>query len=391
MGAAETETERRTSNLELFFDLVFVFAVTQTTSLVAHRPGAATLGEAALVFGLVWWAWGGYAWLTNAIDLGSGVVRVLLLAAAAGSVFVAISLPRAFGSDGLRFVAAYLFVRVLHICLYFWGLRGDRDHLRAFLQLAPWFLLAPLVAFAGGLVHGDARVALWAASLAIDVGGALSLPSENGFRVSPAHFAERYSLFVIIALGESVVAIGASVESLPRNALFFESVLAAFALACLLWWSYFDFTAQAAERALRFVAPNRRGPVARDVFSLFHFPTVLGIVYVAVGVKLALHDPAAPLGGGGRAALGLGVALYLSGFALARYRVVRRVAWERLAGIAAVAALAAAATGVEAVWLIVGAVAIVGLVTVAESLRLREVRARVRADVPPVDTPNAEA
>jgi low temperature requirement protein LtrA len=323
--------------------------------------------------------------LTNAIDIESAVVRVLMLAAAAGSFFLAIALPHAFGDDGLRFALAYCFVRVLHVGLYSWGLRADPVHRAALLRLAPWFLVAPAVALAGGFAEGDARIVLWTASLAIDVGGTLSLGSRNGFRVSPSHFAERYALFVIIALGESVVAVGASVVELPRDAVFFVSVLVAFALVCALWWAYFDFSALAAERALRLASTERRGALARDVFTLFHFPTVLGIVYIAVAAEHALHDPSHPLAPADRAALALGVGVYLCGFVLARLRAARRVAWERLGGAAAVAVLAVVGADLDAIWLLGLATVIVVAATAAETARMHEVRARVRSHAPPVE------
>jgi low temperature requirement protein LtrA len=377
------EGERRTSYLELFFDLVFVFAVTQVTSLVADDPTAAGFARGALVFGLVWWAWSAYAWMTNAIDVESFVVRILMLAAAGSTFFMAIALPRAFTSDGLRFVIAYLVLRALHLGLYIWGLRGDRAHQAAILRLTPWFAVAPLVALAGGFVDGDLRIALWAASLAIDLAGAAFVGSA-GFRVSPEHFAERYALFVIIALGESVVAIGASATDLPRNGMFFAAVAISFALTAALWWSYFDFPALAAARALRFADPERRGPLARDLFTFFHYPNVLGIIFVAVAAKKAVSHPDEPLSAGGRAALGLGLALFLLQFVLGRLRVIQRISWERLAGISLLALVVVAGRDFDAVWLLALALAVMVATTVAEDVRLGSARTIVRAGGPPV-------
>jgi low temperature requirement protein LtrA len=377
------EGERRTSYLELFFDLVFVFAVTQVTLLVAANPTAAGFARGALVFGLVWWAWSAYAWMTNAIDVESFVVRVLMLAAAGGSFFMAIALPRAFTSDGLRFAVAYVIVRALHLGLYIWGLRGDRSHQAAVLRLTPWFAVAPLVALAGGFAEGDLRVVLWAASLAIDLAGAARVGSA-GFRVSPDHFAERYALFVIIALGESIVAIGASAADLPRNGMFFAAVAISFGLAAGLWWSYFDFPALAAARALRFADPDRRGALARDLFTFFHYPNVLGIIFIAVAAKKAVSHPDEPLSGAGRAALGLGLALFLLQFVLGRFRVIRRISWERLAAISLVVVAVVAGRELDAVWLLGLALVVLVATTVVEDLRLGSARTIVRAGGPPV-------
>jgi low temperature requirement protein LtrA len=376
------EGERRTTYLELFFDLVFVFAVTQVTALVAADPTARGFAHGALVFALVWWAWSGYAWMTNAIDVERTETRLLMLAAAAGSFLMAIMVPGAFGDDGARFVLAYVFVRVLNVGLYIRGLRGSEQE-GAILHLAPYFLVAPLVAVPGGFVDGWARAAIWLASLAIDVFGTLR-SGRWGFRVSPAHFAERYALFVIIALGESVVAIGATADVLPRDASFFAAVTIAFALVATLWWSYFDFPALAAARALRFAAPERRGPLARDLFTFFHFPNVLGIIYIAVAVKKSLAHPSEPLSGGGRAALALGLVLFMLQFVLGRLRVIHRISWERLVGMATVVGVVVAGRSLDAVWLLGLVWLVLVATTVAEIVRLGEARATVRADGPPV-------
>ncbi len=376
------EEERKTSYLELFFDLVFVFAVTQVTSLVAHDPTARGFAHGAIVFGLVWWAWSGYAWMTNAIDVERTEMRLLMLAAAAGSFLLAIVLPGAFGDDGVRFVLAYLFVRVLNVGLYVRGLHGSEQE-AAIRRLAPYFLVSPVIAVVGGFLDDEWRALIWIGSLAVDVAGALR-SSEWGFRVSPAHFAERYALFVIIALGESVVAVGAAAASLPRNAEFFATVLIAFGIVAVLWWSYFDFPALAAARALRFAAPEDRGALARDLFTFFHFPNVLGIIFVAVASKKALAHPTDPLSGGGRAALGLGLVLFLLQFVLGRFYVVRRLSVERLVGMAAIVVVVVAGRDVEAVWLLGITLAVLAATTVVEMRRLGQARVQVRAGGPPV-------
>jgi low temperature requirement protein LtrA len=250
-------------------------------------------------------------------------------------------------------------------------------------RLAPFFLAAPLVAVPGAFLDGRARAVVWLVSLAIDVGGTLTA-GDAGFRVSPAHFAERYALFVIIALGESVVAIGVAAESLPRDWTFFGAVSIAFALAAVLWWSYFDFPALAAARSLRFASPEKRAPLARDLFTFFHFPNVLGVIYIAVAAKKAIAHPSEPLSGGGRAALALGIGLFLLQFVLGRLRVIHRVSWERIAGIAAAAALVVAGRSLDAVWLLALALGVVVATTAAETVRLGQARAQVRAGGPPV-------
>ena len=190
--SAEPEAERRTTYLELFFDLVFVFAITQVTTLLLGDMTVAGFARSALVLAMVWWAWSAYAWMTNAIDVGSPVVRAGLLAAAAGSFFMAIALPDAFDGGGIRFAAPYFAVRALNILLYVRGLRHDREHQASVQALAPFFLLAPAIVLAGGFAGDSWRVSLWGVALAIDLLGALNA-GRFVYRVSPSHFAERYA------------------------------------------------------------------------------------------------------------------------------------------------------------------------------------------------------
>lgn len=383
MTAAEAETatedERRTSSLELFFDLVVVFAITQVTTLIVEDPSAAGFARGALVLALVWWAWSAYAWMTNAIDIERTFVRALFLVGAAGVFFMALAVPRAYQDEGLWFAVPYVFVRTLNVVLYLWGLRGTGAHFKAFRGLAPWFLVAPAFVLAGGFAHGSARPALWLVSLGIDMAGALLTGADNDFQVSPAHFAERYALFVIIALGESVVAIGVAAAGLRRDAAFAASVVVAGAGVAALWWAYFDFTSTAAERKLRLTAASRRAPLARDIFTFFHYPIVLGVILYAVAAKKTLAHPDAPLSAGGRWALGLGLALFLFGFALVRFRAVRRIAWERLTVGVAILVTVALVRDARAIALLAAAVSILAAGLTLEAFRLRDVRAQLRA------------
>lgn len=380
-AAAErpVERERRATFIELFFDLVFVFALTRVTALVLGDTSLEGFGRAALVLALVWWAWSAYAWMTNAIDIERTGVRVLLLIATAGAFVMAIAVPHAYDTEGIWFAGAYAFVQVLSTILYVTGLRGDREHQQAILRLAPWFLLGPAIALAGGLVEDpQLRTGLWVVALLVNVVGTFTVGGER-FRVSPGHFAERYGLFMIIALGESIVAIGAGLDEIERDLAFGLAVVVAFAGVAALWWAYFDFTQVAAERALHRTDPTRRGPLARDVYTLGHFPLVLGIILFAVAAEKTVAHPHDPLSWAGRWALGSGIALYLLGFVLMRFRVIRRVAWERAAGAAAAVPLSLALGGIAAVWTLAILVALVLVVVEAEAARMRETRAQVRA------------
>ena len=369
--------ERRTSFLELFFDLVFVFAITEVTGLFGGDLTRGGFARGALILFLIWWAWAGYAWLTNAVDVESPGVRIGYLVAMFGSFFMALAVPHAFDDQGAWFAIPFLFVRVLHVVLYAFGLRGDRSHQAAVLQLAPWFLAAPVVVVVGGFVDDPARTWLWVAAVVIDLVGVMSV-GRAGFRVTPSHFAERYGLFVIIALGEAIIGVGLGAAELERDATFAIAVGIAFAGAAALWWAYFDIPARAMERNLHATPEDRRGPFARDVFSIFHYPIILGIILGALGAELTVEHPLEPLPEGGRWALGLGLAFYLLAFVLGRYRAVRAIAWERAAGAVAAVLAVWVLDGVDALVLLAVIVGILVVTVAFESTRLRAVRAGLR-------------
>ena len=372
------EEERKTSYLELFFDLVFVFAFTQVTSLILEDTSLQGFARAALVLAMVWWAWSAYAWMTNAIDVENTVTRLIVFAAMTAGFFMALAVPHAFQDEAAWFAVAYFVVRVLNSALYAWGVRGDPEVLRAVARLSPWFVVAALVALAGGFVDADYRAWVWLASLVIDVVGTLTVANME-WHVSPSHFAERFALIVIIALGESIVAIGIATSTLTRDATYVVSVIVAFAGVAALWWAYFDFTAIAAERSLRRAAAQARGPLARDVFTFFHYPIVLGIIFYAVAAKKTLEHPLDPLSDAGRWALGLGIAIFLVGFALMRFRVVHRVAWERLAAAVLSLVVAIVLDGADAIATLGVVIVILVLSVALETARLSEVRAEIRA------------
>ena len=357
---------------------MFVFAFTQVTALILEDANAAGFARAALVLAMVWWAWSAYTWMTNAIEVENLVTRLIVFAAMAATFFMALAVPDAYQDEGAWFAVAYFVVRLLNAALFTWGVRHDPEQLRATSGLAPWFVAAALVALVGGLVDADLRPWIWLASLAIDITGTL-LAGRTRWKVSPAHFAERYGLIVIIALGESVVAIGLGVRELERDGMFALSVLVAFAGVVALWWAYFDFTSTAAERALARAEPDARGLIARDVFTYFHFPIVLGIIFYAVAAEKTLAHPTDRLSEAGRWALGLGIAFFLAGFVLSRWRVVRRVAWERVVAGAAAIVAAAVLDGPDALVTLVVVVAILVVALAVESVRLREIRAGLRS------------
>src|SRR5438309_290531 len=310
MDQGHAERGQHVTPLELFFDLVFVFAITQVTSFLSQHATWGGLLRGLLLLGMLWWAWSAYAWLTNHLDPEEGAVRLVMLAAVAGMLVVSLAAPRAFGSDGVLFGVAYLLVRALQIALYAMAARGDRDLLGAVTRIVPSATIGPALLVTAGFLHGSAQLALWGAALAVTYLGAL-VGHMRGWRVSPAHFVERFGLIIIIALGESIVAIGVGARGLPLDAGVIGAALLGVAVAACLWWSYFDWVVFVAQARLADATGASRAALARDVYSYLHLPMVAGIVLFAFGLKTMLPDvsgslPTVP-------ALGLfgGIALYL--------------------------------------------------------------------------------
>jgi low temperature requirement protein LtrA len=373
------DAERRTSYLELFFDLVFVFAITQVASLILSDTSAAGFARSLLVLALIWWVWSGYAWMTNAIDVDDRLTQLSVLIAMAGAFFMAFAVPGAFGEDGAWFGASYLAVFVLNIWLYLRGVRHDPVVRRSVARLAPFFFVGPCLVLAGGLMDGTARWLIWLVALGISVIGTLDA-GRSEWHVSPSHFAERHALFVIIALGESIVAIGTGAIDAERDLVLAGAILAAIAGTAALWSAYFAWIATASERVLRRALDHQeRGRLARDIFTYFHFPMIAGIVLFAVAAKKAVAHGGDPLGTAGRFALGAGVGIFLLAFVAGRFRAIRKIAWERLIGAGGIVLAAWLLDDLASAALIAVVVAILAIALAVESIRLREMRARILA------------
>lgn len=373
---AERQTssaERQTSPVELLWDLVFVFAITQVTVLLEHRPDWAGFGEGMLLLALVWWAWSAFVWAANAEASDSIALRACLLAATVLIFIVGLALPQAFGREGVLFAVAYALVRAVHLALYTDASRRGNAQWTAIAGFAVTVTIGMVLLIAGAVfLHGWHRALVWALAAAIDYAGPAWLTRERlrGLqRVAVAHFAERYGTFVIICLGESIVALGVGVGTGQRH-LTAELVLAA-TLALLtaigMWWTYFDRVAEVAQARLR----EHDDPVlaAADAYSYLHLVIVAGIIIFAAGVRLTVHHSVqAPMSAPGRLALCGGVALYLVGLAAFRLRIAgdRRVA--PLCAATALVALYALGGSLPA-WVIAAAIAaIVGAVCVTETL-----------------------
>jgi low temperature requirement protein LtrA len=367
----------RVMPLELFFDLVYVLALTQCTALMADDPTWEGVVRGLLILGVMWWSWVGYSWLTSVVDPEEGAVRLSMFAAMAAFLVVALCVPGAFGDEALLFACAYAVVRYAQIALFVLASRDDPG-----LRHSVWGLAAStgigvgllvVASFADGTLQG----ALWALALLLDMGGPLLIDS-SGWRLSPGHFAERHGLIVIIALGESIVAIGVGAHGVVDAGVVAAATLGV-VVAGALWWLYFDVVALVAERRLSNAPEGRvRNEIARDSFSYLHFPMVAGIVLLALGLKKTLEHVEDPLKLVPAAALLGGAAIYLLAHVAFRWRNVHRFSWQRLIAAAVLVALVPAAVELPALATLAILSAVLIAVIVYETRRFAELRDRLR-------------
>ena len=364
--------------LELFFDLVFVLALTQCTALMADEPTWTGVGKGMLILGVLWWAWVGYAWLTSVVEPEETLVRFAIFGAMAAMLVVSLSIPQAFGDWGLLFAVAYAIVRLGQIALFALASRDDPRLRHSLITGLAWSTvvgsgLLVAAAFADGALQG----ALWTLALAIDLAGPLLFGVE-GWRLEPGHFAERHGLIIIIALGESIVAIGVGAEFGLDAGVVTAAVLGV-AIAAALWWLYFDIVALVAERRLVNAAPGReRNAIARDSFSYLHLPMVAGIVLLALGLKTALAHVGDALHAVPAFALLGGTALYLLAHVAFRWRNVHRFSVQRLVCAIVLVALVPLAMEIPALASLAILAVLLAALIAYENVRFAELRERLR-------------
>jgi low temperature requirement protein LtrA len=320
----------RVTPLELFFDLVFVLAITQCTALMAHDPSWQGLARGILVLGVLWWSWVGYAWLTSVVDPEEGAVRIVIFAAMAALLIVALCVPQAFGNLALTFAVSYGFVRAAHIALFMLASRDDAALRNSVNGLAVGTVIGVALLATASFFDGALQGGLWLVALGLDMAAPYFFIDSSGWRLAPGHFAERHGLIVIIALGESIVAIGVA-ATLGLDAGIVTAAVLGVALSAALWWVYFDIVALVAGRRLAAAEVGRvQNEMARDSYSYMHFPMVAGIVLVALGLKKTLGHVEDPLHAVPAFALLGGLAAYLLGHVAFRYRHIHTVNRQRL-------------------------------------------------------------
>ena len=379
LSAALREDER-VSPLELFFDLVFVLALTQCTQLMSDRPTWEGIAQGLLILALLWWSWVGYSWLTSVVDPEDDTVRITIFAAMAGFLIVSLSVPEAFDDLALAFAASYGVVRAGQIALFVLASRDDPGLRHSVWGLAGSTALGVGLLIAGALLGGIGQGVLWALAMVLDMGGPYLFGSQ-GWKLVPGHFAERHGLIIIIALGESIVAIGAGAEA----GLTFEMGIAAvlgIALAAALWWLYFNVVALVAGRRLAQAAEGReQNEMARDSYSYLHFLMIAGIVLVALGMKKILGDVEDPLKTVPAFALCGGLAIYLLGHVSFRFRHVHTINRQRLLLAIALLALFPLAREVSPVIVLALLDLALAAMIVFETINYGEGRQRLRREI----------
>ena len=367
----------RVTSLELFFDLVFVLAITQCSALMVREPTWAGLAKGLLALGVLWWAWVGYAWLTSVVDPEEGTVRLALFAAMAAMLVVSLCVPGAFGDNALLFAGAYAAVRIAHLWLFVLASRDDAHLRRSVGLLAVGTAIGSGLLVAAAFTDGRLQGALWTLALVLDMGGPYVFDS-SGWKLVPGHFAERHGLIVLIALGESIVAIGAGARVGVDAGVVVAAVIST-AVAAALWWLYFDIVALVAARRLAHAAPGKeRNEIARDSFSYLHFPMVAGIVLVAVGFEETLVGVGEHLHLVPAVALLGGTALYLVAHVAFRWRNVHRFSLQRLIAAGVCGALVPVALQLPALATLTLLAAVLVALIADERRRFAELRERLR-------------
>jgi low temperature requirement protein LtrA len=369
--------EHQVTPLELFFDLVFVFAITQVTTLLAQDPTWGGVFRGMLVLAALWWAWSVYAWLSSAMDVDEGGVRLVMLASMGAMFGAALAVPGAFGDDAVLFGVAYLLVRLFHLVLSATVVRDDPDRRGALLRFAPTAIVGPSLLVFAGFLEGDERIAVWLVALAIDYLGPVVIGVGRGWRVAPEHFAERHALIILIALGESIIAIGVGAGFELDTGVIVAAALGIVVVSAL-WWLYFDVAAIFARRRLMQAMGLELHRLALHAYSYLHLPMVAGIVLFALGLKTTVGHVGEALDIVPAVALCGGAALYLVGHIAFLFRTTGRVFRRRTVGAAVLLALVPAAVAIPALAALALVSAVCSLVVTYEVMRYRGARVRVR-------------
>jgi low temperature requirement protein LtrA len=327
--------------VELFFDLVFVFSVTQVVSLFHDHVDLATLAHAAILFWLIWWAWTQFTWALNAADTTHPLVEIVTLAATGVVFFMAVSVPNAFGEQALWFAVPYVVVRLTGVTLHLCAAGGNASQRAA---VRTWAIVSSteLVAvIAGAIIGGDAQAWCWLGAIVLDLIAAGVSARAEGWNLHPEHFGERHGLFVIIALGETLIVVAAGLSGAEWTGELITIAVLGVLIVCTLWWTYFTCAKPELEAAMADRTGGARSRLARDVYSIAHFPMICGVIAYAVAMEHAIAHPHDPLDLPSRIALAACLILFVGGIVGAVFRAFRYLLIPRLVitGVSAAAIL----------------------------------------------------
>jgi low temperature requirement protein LtrA len=345
---------------------------------MAEHPTWQGLVQGVLIAGIMWWGWVGYSWLGSTVDPEEGLVRLGFFAAMAGLLIVALCIPGAYGDEGLLFAIGYGIVRFAQLYLLSLGGRDDPVFLRSVRGLSVGTTVGVALLIGGSFADGWLQIGIWALALALDMGEPFVFGAE-GWKLNPGHFAERHGLMIIVALGESIVAIGIGVRALDIDTGIVVAAILALGISAALWWLYFDVVALVAERRLHNAAEGReRNEIARDSFSYLHFPMIAGIELMALGFEKTLEHVDEHLKLIPAVALMGGAAAYLLAHVAFRWRNVHRFSTQRLVAAIVLLALIPVAERVPALLSLGIVFAVLVAVLVYEYVRFAELRTRLR-------------
>ena len=367
----------RVTYVELFFDLVFVFAITQLSHGLMAHPTLAGVVETGLLLMAVWWAWIFTAWVTNWLDPERTPVRIMLFAVMVVGMVMTMSIPEAFGERGLIFALAFVAIQLGRSLFTAWAMRGHRFQKRNFIRISAWFATSGVFWIAGGLMEGPTRLVLWGGAIALEYLSpalgfwtpGLGRARAEEWDVEGGHLAERCALFTIIALGESILVMGATTATLAWTPMVIAAFLAAFAGSLAMWWIYFAFTAEAASEAISHAKDP--GAVARVAYTYIHLLPIAGIIVAAVGDEWLIHHPLGHTDLKTAAALIGGPFLFLLGGLLFKRAVFRQWSPSRGSGLVALAALGPASFVVNPLTLCVATTLVLVGVSAWESLAMK--------------------
>jgi len=376
--------EKAAHPLELFFDLVFVFAITQVVSLIVHDLTLGGVLRGALVLALMWWAWTNWTWTTNVVNLEPRVTRVAILASMLGVFGMAFSVPTAFEGNGDWLAFGYLLVRLIAGVVFVLGTRHDPDEMKAVVSYLPVSLGATSIVVVGGLVGGESLQWIWLAAILVEL-LATAFAGQVDWKIDAGHFSERHGLILIIALGEGIIAVGIALEGTTIDTALSLQLAVGLTGVCALWWAYFDRLQEVMEGALRAADEHEVGRVARDVYSLLHYPMITGIVFYAVALEEAFLHPDEPMSNVVASIFVAAVALYLLAQAVAVWRCWRTYLYERVIGVVVIAGVVFAWDG-AAKNMVLASTVVLMLTMTAEYARFR---ARIRGEVPDPETAEA--